>query len=85
MKRKVLFDPRHVRLIDEQAFPELPLPLGTFVDQEVAARGLRAQNFARAGNLEPLRSGFLRLSTGDGFWHNGRSKIGDEAESARIL
>ena len=62
-ERQVRFDPLHVGVMNDGRFRELPFALGVFGRHKVTARGMGAQHFPGAGDLEPLGDRLLRFDT----------------------
>jgi hypothetical protein len=58
---QILQDAVSVRWINDGGFAEAAAMLGVLALQQVAFASVAAQDFARAGNLEPLGHGFLRF------------------------
>jgi len=62
-ERQILQDAVGVRRINDGALAEAATVLGVLALQQVAFTGVAAQDFARAGDLEPLGHGLLRFDT----------------------
>jgi hypothetical protein len=62
-KRQVLQAAIGVGRIHDGAFAEAATVLGFFALQQMALASMAAQDFARAGDLEPLGHGFSRFNT----------------------
>jgi hypothetical protein len=60
-ERQILQDAISVCRINHGAFAETAAALGVFALQQVALASVTAQDFAGAGNLEPLGHGLLRF------------------------
>jgi hypothetical protein len=48
-----------IRLVSDNAFSQLPLPLFGFGSQDMPRKGMTANHFARAGFLEALRRALM--------------------------
>lgn len=64
-ERHVLFNPSHVGFVNQGGLGKLTLALRALALQQVAFASLRAKDFARPGDFEPLGHGLLRLTTCD--------------------
>jgi hypothetical protein len=69
---KVRFDPRHVGVMDDGRFCELPLALGVLRRHEVTACGMGAHYFPGSRDLEALGDGFSGFAARDGLRHKAR-------------